>query len=89
MIGRWMPSAIHCAVGSSSGSPARKSARRDDRSCFFKYAGSCFFSTRTAVGALNIAVTLYFSTRLHQMPASGRIGRPSYMIVAMPASSGP
>jgi hypothetical protein len=41
------------------------------------------------VGALNITLTLYFSTRLHQMPASGRIGRPSYMMVAMPAISGP
>ena len=41
------------------------------------------------LGAVNIAVTLYFSTRLHQMPASGRIGSPSYMMVAMPAISGP
>ena len=31
----------------------------------------------------------YFSTRLHQTPASGRVGRPSYMMVAMPAISGP
>ena len=89
MIGLPSASAIHCAVGSSSGSPARNSARRLDRSCLRRYAGSCFFSTRTAVGAVNIAVTLYFSTRLHQMPASGRIGRPSYRIVAMPAISGP
>ena len=84
-----MPSAIHCAVGSSSGSPARNSARSATGRTCVRNAGSCFFSTRTAVGALNIAVTLYFSTRLHQMPASGRIGRPSYMIVAMPAISGP
>ena len=77
MIGLPRPSAIHAAVGSSSGSPARNSARSDDRSYFFRNAGSCFFSTRTAVGALNIAVTLYCSTSFHQMPASGRIGRPS------------
>ncbi|MCY1370149.1 hypothetical protein D9M69_572320 [compost metagenome] len=50
---------------------------------------SYFLSTRTAVGALNITLTLYFSTRLHQMPASGRIGKPSYMMVAMPPISGP
>lgn len=39
-------------------------------------AGSCFLSTRTAVGAENITVTLYFSTICHQMPASGRSGVP-------------
>jgi hypothetical protein len=89
MMGTPRPSPIQRAVGSSSGSPARNSAFRLDRSYFFRKAGSCFFSTRTAVGALNIAVTLYFSTRLHQMPASGRIGRPSYRMVAMPAISGP
>ena len=64
---------------------AQRSTGRASR----RYVGSCFFSTRIAVGAVNITVTLYFSTRLHQMPASGRIGRPSYMIVAMPAISGP
>jgi hypothetical protein len=76
MIGRPRASAIHCAVGSSSGSPARNSARSDDRSCFFSAAGSCFFSTRTAVGALNIDVTWYFSTRLHQTAASGASAGP-------------
>ena len=89
MIGLPMPSAIQRAVGSSSGSPARNSSRSDDRSYFFRNAGSCFFSTRIAVGAENIVVTLYFSTMLHQTPPSGRIGVPSYMMVAMPASSGP
>ena len=89
MMGTPRPSLIQRAVGSSSGSPARNSALRLDRSYFFRNAGSCFLSTRTAVGALNMALTLYFSTRLHQMPASGRIGRPSYMMVAMPAISGP
>ena len=49
----------------------QRAQRSTGRTCV-RYAGSCFFSTRTAVGALNIAVTLYFSTRLHQMPASGR-----------------
>ena len=44
---------------------------------------------RTAVGALNMTVTLYFSTRLHQMAASGFTGRPSYISVAMPAIKGP
>ena len=89
MIGLPRPWLIHCAVGSSSGSPARNSARRLERSYLVSSAGSCFLSTRTAVGALNITVTLYFSTRLHQMPPSGRVGRPSYMMVAMPAISGP
>ena len=89
MTGRPRPSAIHFAVVSSSGSPARNSARSELRSCWRRYLGSCFFSTRTAVGALNIAVTLYFSTRRHQTPASGRMGKPSYMIVAIPAISGP
>ena len=89
MIGLPMASAIQVAVGSSSGSPARNSALRLDRSYFVRKAGSCFLSTRAAVGALNITETRYFSTRLHQMPASGRVGRPSYMMVAMPAISGP
>ena len=89
MMGTPRPSPIQRAVGSSSGSPARNNAFRLDKSYCFRKAGSCFFSTRTAVGALNIPVTLYFSTRLHQIPASGRIGRPSYMIVAMPAMRGP
>ena len=53
------------------------------------YAGSCFLSTRAAVGAENITLTLYFSTICHQMPGSGRNGVPSYMIVHMPAISGP
>ena len=89
MMGLPSASAIHLAVGSSSGSPARNNARRLDRSWRFRASGSCFFNTRTAVGAENIAVTLYFSTRLHQMAASGRVGKPSYRMVAMPASSGP
>lgn len=41
------------------------------------------------VGAENMRVTLYFSTMLHQMPASGTVGKPSYMMVAMPAINGP
>ncbi|MCY1541704.1 hypothetical protein D9M68_774060 [compost metagenome] len=82
-------SEIHLAVGSSSGSPARNSAFRLERSYFLMKDESYFLSTRTAVGALNMTLTLYFSTRLHQMPASGRIGRPSYMMVAMPPISGP
>ncbi|MNT60896.1 hypothetical protein D3C72_1985070 [compost metagenome] len=81
--------AIQLAVGSSSGSPARNSARRLERSYLCSHAGSCFFSTRMAVGAENITVTLYFSTSCHQMPASGRIGSPSYTSVVMPFSSGP
>ena len=89
MMGFWIAPEIQVAVGSSSGSPARNSARSDDRSYLVRKAGSCFFSTRAAVGALNITVTLYFSTSCHQMPASGRVGRPSYMMVAMPAISGP
>ena len=89
MIGQPRPSLIQRAVGSSSGSPARNSAFSEDRSYFLSSAGSCFLSTRMAVGALNITVALYFSTRLHQMPASGTVGRPSYSTVAMPPISGP
>ena len=44
---------------------ARRAARRRgtgsagvERSCFFMYAGSCFFSTRIAVGELNIVLDL-------------------------------
>ena len=37
----------------------------------------------------NITVTLNRSTSCQRMPASGRTGVPSYMIVAMPASNGP
>ena len=54
-----------------------------------KYKVSVMFSAPTAVRVLNITVTLYFSTRLHHTAASGRVGRPSYMMVAMPAISGP
>lgn len=61
-MGTPWPSLIQRAVGSSSGSPARKSTRRPDRSYFFGSAGSYFLRTRTAVGALNITVTLCFST---------------------------
>ncbi len=53
------------------------------------YAVSCFFSTRIAVGELNIVLTLFSATIFHQMPGSGRIGRPSYMIVVLPLISGP
>jgi len=53
------------------------------------YDGSCFFSTRIAVGELNIVLTLRSATIFHQMPGSGRIGRPSYMIVVVPLMSGP
>ena len=50
---------------------------------------SCFLSTRAAVGAENMTLTLYFSTMCHQMPGSGRSGVPSYMMVHMPAIKGP
>ena len=89
MMGFFKPSAIHCAVGSSSGSPAKYKAFKLEISYLLSSAGSCFFNTRTAVGALNIWVTLYFSTNCHQIPPSGRVGKPSYMSVAMPAKSGP
>ena len=52
------------------------------------YAGSCFFSTRIAVGELNIVLTLCSATIFHQIAGSGRIGRPSYMIVVEPLMSG-
>ena len=90
MIGLPIASAIHDRgrlVERLAGEEEQRAATRGRAAR--RYFGSCFFRTRIAVGAVNIAVTLYFSTRLHQMPASGRIGRPSYMIVAMPAISGP
>ncbi|MNT07743.1 hypothetical protein D3C86_1334030 [compost metagenome] len=83
-----MPSWIQRAVGSSNGSPARNSSRRLDRSWRRSSAGSCFLSTRIAVGALNMMFTPYCATICQRMPPSGRIGVPSYMTVAMPASSG-
>ena len=89
MIGRPRLSAIQREVGSSSGSPARNSARRLDRSYFESHAGSCFFSTRMAVGAENITVILKRSTSCHKIPASGRSGVPSYIKVAIPPISGP
>ena len=52
------------------------------------YAGSCFFSTRMAVGELNIVRTLFSATIFHQIAGSGRIGKPSYMIVVEPLMSG-
>ena len=83
-------SAIQRAVGSSSGSPARNRYRSDETSCFFMIRGSCFFSTRIAVGELKTSsLTLFSSTIFHQMPGSGRIGRPSYRMVVMPLISGP
>ena len=83
------PSEIHLAVGSSNGSPAKNKAFKVDKLYLVSNAGSCFFNTRIAVGALNMVVTLYFSTKLHQMPPSGRMGKPSYMMVAMPPINGP
>ena len=40
-------------------------------------AGSCFLSTRTAVGAENITEGLYRSTICQKIPPSGRTGVPS------------
>jgi len=51
-------------------------------------AGSCFFSTRIAVGAENITFTLWSCTIFHQIPASGRTGTPSYRMVVIPAING-
>ena len=81
-------SAAHFAVGSSSGSPARKRYLSERVSCFCMNDVSCFLSTRIAVGEVNIDVTFQSSTIFHQMPASGRIGTPSYMIVVEPLMSG-
>ena len=41
------------------------------------YFVSCFFSTRIAVGELNIVFTLFSATIFHQIAGSGRIGKPS------------
>ena len=76
------------AVGSSSGSPARNRYSRLETSWRFMNAVSCFLSTRMAVGELNIVRTLYSSTMRHQIAGSGRIGRPSYMMVVAPTSNG-
>src|SRR5688500_4373041 len=84
-----MPSVIHCAVGSSSGSPARKSHFNADRSCFLRNDASCFFNTRMPVGEENIVRTPYCSQIFHQMPGSGFVGRPSYRTEVAPAISGP
>ena len=51
-------------------------------------AGSCFLSTRIAVGDVNIDRTLFSATIFHQIAGSGRIGNPSYMIVVAPAING-
>ena len=51
-------------------------------------AGSCFFSTRIAVGELNIVTTPCSATIFHQIAGSGWIGRPSYRIVVEPLRSG-
>ena len=82
-------SLIHCAVGSSSGSPARNKYLSFDRSYFASHSGSCFFNTRIAVGEENMVRTPYFSQIRHQMPGSGAVGRPSYMIAVAPAINGP
>ncbi len=42
-----------------------------------------------AVGELNMVFTLFSATIFHQMAGSGRIGRPSYMMLVQPLSSGP
>ena len=70
MMGTPRPWLIHCAVGSSSGSPARYRVLRLDRSYFLSQAGSCFFSTRTAVGAREHARHLVF---LDQLPPDAGI----------------
>jgi hypothetical protein len=77
------------AVGSSSGSPARNRYLSVGIACCRMYAGSCFFRTRIAVGELNIVLTRWSATIFHQIAGSGRIGRPSYMIVVEPLMSGP
>jgi hypothetical protein len=77
MTGLPSPSAIQRAVGSSSGSPARNSQRNACRSCRRNQAGSCFFSTRIAVGEENIVRTPYSAQSCHQMPGSGFTGVPS------------
>ncbi|MNT25850.1 hypothetical protein D3C72_1613940 [compost metagenome] len=89
MMSTFSSSAIHCDVVSSSGSPARYSAFSEDRSYLRISSTGCLRSTRMAVGAENMRVTWYFSTMLHQIPASGQTGKPSYRMVAMPAISGP
>ena len=89
MIGLPSASLIQCAVGSSSGSPARYTARSDDRSCCLSSAGSWRLSTRTAVGAENSVLTSNRSTSFHRIAPSGRTGVPSYSTVAWPPISGP
>src|SRR5260221_604151 len=81
-------SAAQRAVGSSRGSPARNRYLSLRVSYFFMNDVSCFFSTRIAVGDVNIDVTFQSCTIFHQIPASGRIGTPSYMIVVEPLMSG-
>ena len=53
-----------------------------------KYKVTVMFSAPTAARVLKKQDPA-FLTRLHHTPASGRVGRPSNMMVAMPAISGP
>ncbi|CFN75364.1 Uncharacterised protein [Bordetella pertussis] len=89
MMGLPRPWEIHCAVGSSRGSPARYTARSVDRSCRRSSAASWRLSTRTAVGAENRVLTPKRSTSCHRMAPSGRTGVPSYRMVVWPPISGP
>src|SRR6218665_873554 len=77
-------SLIHCAVGASSGSPASHRALRLLTLYLPNHCGSCFLSTRSAVGAENMCVTRYFSTMLHHTPPSGPTPQPIALGVKKP-----
>ncbi|MNV54153.1 hypothetical protein D3C71_1463270 [compost metagenome] len=89
MIGLPSASLIQCAVGSSSGSPARNTYFSASRSWRRMKSASCFLSTRIAVGEENSVRTPYCSHSAHQMPGSGWVGSPSYSSEVQPPISGP
>src|SRR6218665_159436 len=69
ITGTCSASLIHCAVGASSGSPASHRALRLLTLYLPNHCGTCFFSTRRAVGAADMGVTPHFSTILPHSPA--------------------
>ena len=93
MMGAPAPSDSQLAVGLSGGLPARHRACKLLGAYSLPSAGWFFFTTRAAVVALNIAVTFYFLTKLHQVAPLGwasmpRVGSLSSMAVAKPSING-
>lgn len=82
----------HFSVSGSARSPARKSVRREDRSNSADRLpfSSSLLIARSAVGAVNSAVTRCLSATLQKFASSGvPTGLPSYNTVVQPSRSGP